>query len=252
MYTIIIPSIGRTEYLIQLLRSIENQTLTCTEIIILLDQKLNTYEKIKKLSIWGKVKIIINSDTPAKKRNMGIKKSKNELIFLSDDDDIWHHKKAELVISSLINCDVVCHNYDKFGLVKKINCSKLGNTNKMLSKLELMYGDNIFGGGSSIASHKKIFLEIPFDEKLKFTDDLDWWIRIFTNKRKYKVFYLAKSLVKYRSHNKNITKLLIKVASENIKLAIKNMKISFYSIFIGLIIIIRNIFKLAFCVLLNK
>ena len=77
MYTIIIPSIGRTEYLIQLLRSIENQTLTCTEIIILLDQNLNTYEKIKKLSIWDKVKIIINSDTPAKKRNMGIKNSKN-------------------------------------------------------------------------------------------------------------------------------------------------------------------------------
>ena len=252
MYTIVIPSIGRLQYLLELIKSIDEQTIECDEIIILVDQKFESENDLKKISVWKNTKIIITKEAPSAKRNHGIKIAQNNFIFLSDDDDIWHPKKAELVLMALKKYDVVCHNFNKFGLVNQIDCSKLGKNNKIVSKLNLLRGDNIFGGGSSIASNKKVFLENPFDSNLKYTDDLDWWIKIINNKNRLDIFYLGKSLVNYRSHNKNITKLLMKVSLENIYVGLKNIEFSFFSILVGSMIILKNIIKIAIYLLSIK
>ncbi len=224
MYTAIIPSIGRIDFLNELLRSIENQSEKPSEILILLDDTddkklfLNKIIKIKKAKI-----IFCKKMNLAEKRNFGAKLSKNENIFYSDDDDIWHIEKAKTCNQKLKRYDVCCHNFNKFGFSSKKNISRLGITNKIISFSDLFYADNIFGGGSTIVCKKSVILLFPFNASLKFSEDFEWWVRIFFSG--ISIFYIGKPLVNYRTHKSNMTR-------------------SYLGIFLGNISVISNLVKL--------
>ena len=79
----------------------------------------------------------------------------------------------------------------------------------------MIAGDNIFGGGSGIAGKKEIFLSIPFNQEF-YSEDYDWWIKIILSE--IKVEYLPKSLVRYRSHNSNMTLNSFKIHFYNAKI----------------------------------
>ena len=104
MYSIIIPSIGRIDFLNQLLESIYNQSLQPLEIIILLD-KNNTCKEGAKFINKNDICQIIFCDklNLAKKRNYGALISKSNYLVFSDDDDIWELNKGELSFPSMLN-----------------------------------------------------------------------------------------------------------------------------------------------------
>ena len=87
---------------------------------------------------------------------------------------------------------------------------------KFISLIYLLFGSNIFGGGSAIASLKEIILAIPFNEKYSFCEDYDWWIKILL--AEIKIEYLPIPLVKYRVHEKNMTLNFLKIFKYNIKI----------------------------------
>ena len=102
MYSVIIPSLGRINYLNELLQSIYNQSLLPKEIIILLDQNKfckNGEELIKKKDICEI--IFCKEMNLSQKRNFGAEISNSEYIIFSDDDDVWEPNKAELTLEAL-------------------------------------------------------------------------------------------------------------------------------------------------------
>ena len=252
MYSVIIPSLGRISFLNELLESIYNQTIPPDEIIILLDKNENCKEGEKFLNKQKICSIFFckNLTTP-EKRNFGVKNSKTNIILFSDDDDIWERNKGELTIKSLKRCQVVCHEYSKFGLINKKPSYKLGKKGKIVSLRSILYGNNIYGGGSGIAARKEVLLSIPFNNDL-YSEDFDWWLRIIL--AEIKIEYIPISLVKYRVHNKNMTSNNKKIFKYNQKLFYKLIYksiILFFTFVIGylrscLSIVIKSLILISF------
>ena len=216
MYTVIIPSMGRIEFLNDLLETIYNQTIPPKEIIILFDKNQKCKEGAKLINKKDLCQIIFctNLTTP-EKRNFGINYANTNIIVFSDDDDLWELKKAELTLESLKKNQVVCHDFSKFGLIKKGPSYKLGKESKILSIRSLLYANNIWGGGSGISARKEILLSIPFNNDL-YSEDYDWWVKIFM--AEIKVEFIPKPLVSYRVHKKNMTTNYLKIFKYNLKL----------------------------------
>ncbi len=247
MYSVVIPSIGRVNYLNELLESIYNQTLSAQEIIIIFDKNEKCKEIEKLIPKKDNLKIFFSENfTLSQKRNFGVKKAKTDNIIFSDDDDIWEINKAFLTIESLKESQVVCHAFSKFDSKSLITRYNFGKNKIFINFPHLIFGDNIFGGGSGIAGKKEIFLSIPFDKYYLSSEDYDWWIRILL--ADIKVVYIPELLVKYRIHNKNMTRKFLKIYFYNIKVFNKiflKSIILFFTVFIGMFkIAIKIIIKL--------
>ena len=217
MYSVVIPSIGRIDFLNELLESIYNQTIQPKEIIILFDQNKKCKEGSKFIKKNNICEIIYCDNLNlSQKRNYGALISKSKYILYTDDDDIWESNKAELTIESLHHSQVVCHEYSKFGFTFQKPKFIMGKNKKFIKLIFLLFGTNIFGGGSAIASLKEILLAIPFNEEYKFCEDYEWWLRILL--AEIKIEYLPVPLVKYRVHNKNMTSNHLKIFKYNLKI----------------------------------
>jgi len=217
MYTVIIPSLGRINYLNKLLQSIYKQTLLPEEIIILLDQNKLCKSVEKLINQKNNCKVVFcNKLNLSQKRNYGAEITKTKYIIYSDDDDIWEFKKGELIIKSLNNSQIVCHEFTKFGKINQKPKFILGKKPKIITSKDLLFGSNIFGGGSGIAGRKEIFLSIPFDENYLFCEDFFWWIKVIL--AKIKIEYLPYPLVKYRTHKNNMTSNFLKIYFFDLKI----------------------------------
>ena len=243
MYSVIIPSIGRTNFIFELLNSIYNQTVSPKEIIIIFDKNRDCRLAERNLRKRYKLKFIFKENlTTPQKRNYGVQISKSKYIIFSDDDDIWEINKAELTLKALEIYPVVCHAYNKFGNCLKKSYYQLGHKEKLVSLFSLFYGDNIYGGGSGIAARREILLSIPFNEDL-YSEDYNWWIKILL--ADIKVFYIAKNLVSCRVHNNNMTLNFNKIYFFNSKVYSKNLIrsiILFLASFNGFLKILVKIF----------
>lgn len=217
MYSVIIPSLGRINYLNELLDSLYKQTITPKEIIILLDNNNSCKDSEKLINIKNNCRIIFceKLNLP-QKRNYGALIANTKYLIFSDDDDIWELRKAELTVASLKKNKVVAHAFSKFGYSYLKPRFTMGKKNKIISLKNLIFGSNIFGGGSAIAAWKEIVIAIPFNEKYYFCEDYDWWIKVLL--ADIEINYIPISLVKYRVHNQNMT-------SNNFKIYLFNIKI---------------------------
>ena len=258
MYSVIIPSIGRINFLNELLESIYNQSLKPNEIFILLDNNNSCKEGAKFINKNDICEIIFcDRLNLSQKRNYGALIAKSQYLVFSDDDDIWEFSKGELTVKSLKNSQVVCHEYSKFGALNQNPKFLMGKKKKLIKLIYLLFGSNIFGGGSAIASLKEVVLAIPFNEEYIFCEDYDWWIKILL--AEIKIEYLPISLVKYRVHNKNMTSNYLKILNYNLKIfnkIIYKSLILFLTYFIGFLrslisISIKSI-KLISLKLINK
>lgn len=255
MYSVIIPSLGRIDYLNELLQSIYNQTLLPKEIIILLDQNefcKNGEEIINKKDIC---KIIFCKELNlSQKRNFGAEISKSQYIIFSDDDDVWESNKAELTLEALKNSQLVCHEFYKFGHIYQKPKFLLGKETKMITKNDLLFGSNVFGGGSGIAGLKEIFLSFPFDKDFLFCEDFNWWTKVVLAEIRIK--YIPIPLVKYRTHKKNMTSNFLKIYLFNLKifkdLFYKSLILFFASLFGFLKSTIKFSILILFKILLKK
>ena len=132
-----------------------------------------------------------------------LKACTGDIIFLSDQDDVWMPDKVELVIKEFSNgADLVLHDASVTDSVLNItepsyfavhcsNASFFGNMAR-----------NSFVG-CCMAFTKQVLLEsLPFPEALPMHD---WWIALVALKKKRKVVLLSKPLIKWRRHSETVT-----------------------------------------------
>ena len=126
-----------------------------------------------------------------------------DVIFLSDQDDVWMPDKVELVMKEISNgADLVLHDAavtdsdlniteQSYFAVHSSNASFFGNVAR-----------NSFVG-CCMAFRKEVMLEcLPFPEALPMHD---WWIALVAMKKKMKVVLLSKPLIKWRRHSATVT-----------------------------------------------
>lgn len=206
MVSVIIPTYNRAGYLKEALISILSQTYNDLEIIVIDDDsndntseivlKLNSekifYFKQNKIGIIGKL------------RNIGIQKSKYDIIAFCDDDDIWEPEKLEKQMKYIDKYDLICSN------AKVINSNGeqienkkliLNEKSKELDLYSLLLG-NIVITSTVILKKDKLYKTGLFDEDEKYycSEDYDLWLRYAADN---KVFYMNDELIHYREHLSN-------------------------------------------------
>jgi len=214
MYSVVIPSFGRLEYLNELLSSVEKQTLEPLEVLLLLDDNDHCRTISREIRQLAGLRIILCPEMNlAQKRNFGAAIAHTEVLVFSDDDDLWAPTRGAAVVNALVEFGACCHNYDKFGAEVGSSLSHLGHKDRTIGFKELLHGANIFGGGSSIAARRAVIQVLPFSPEFRYCEDFEWWIRIV--KSSVKVCYLGETLVSYRTHSNNMTGSVFSIVRYN-------------------------------------
>jgi len=213
---VIIPTYNQGIFIVDAIKSIESQVLKPRYIYIIDDGStdetptiINNYMKISSIPIRYKQK---ENGGPNSARNMGLTLSDSDFVAFLDADDMWHKDKLQEQINVYKNT-----SFKKLGLVytkyKTINTKGeidndaydvtldkniRGNTYK-----KLLHGNKILGSASGVLIKKEVFSTVGlFDEKLRFGEDWDMWLRIA---KEYDLDFVEKSLVYIRRHDTNQT-----------------------------------------------
>jgi len=209
MFSLIIPLYNKSDYIAKAVESVLTQSYKNFELIIVndgsTDNSLEVIESICK-SVNSKISLINQKNSGVSSaRNNGVKAAKYDYIALLDADD-WWDKDFLLEMFNLIN------DFPDGGLYGCNYYSVKNSKNRVLNVgveegFEKGYIDyfktysNTFCvpiNCSFVVVKKNVFDEVGgFNRNLKFSEDLDLWIRIAL---KYKVAYLNKHLA-YSNQN---------------------------------------------------
>lgn len=200
------------EYLSQAIESVLNQTFGDFEFIIINDASVDKTEKI--LASYkekdSRVRITSNESNLGltKSLNIGLSEAKGEYIARMDADDI----------------SLPCRFQDQYDFMEKNNDFVLigggaeiidrkgilireGNvpSNPNLVKFNLIFSKPPIFHSSIFFRKKEIRETGGYNESHKYSQDFELYLRLLENK--YKIANLEKKLIKYRIHEKAITKI---------------------------------------------
>lgn len=206
MITICIATYNGEEFIHKQILSILNQIGIDDEVLISDDNSTdNTLEIIKNINDH-RIHIFSNNfRSPIKNFEFLIKKSTGDIIFLSDQDDIWEYNKVQAHLSQYKQNPLTGLVISNINLIDKYDISinrefyKKAFTSKIYYNL---FYNNYIGCSISFKNTLKKYL-IPFPKNIPMHD---WWIgvisSIFSN-----VIYLNEKLVCYRIHENNFTNI---------------------------------------------
>jgi glycosyltransferase involved in cell wall biosynthesis len=187
LFSIIIPLYNKERYVENAIQSILKQTITDYEIIIVNDSSTDKSKEIAVKYLSDKIRII---DHPHNKglsatRNTGIKNAKSDYITFLDADDLWHSKYLETIknlLSSFPEAHIFATNFDEV-YPKTIHKPHNGSEdlpahfNGVIDFFKINLKQGIYTP-SSVCWHKSVFETIGYyDEKITFSEDLDFNIR---------------------------------------------------------------------------
>ena len=183
MISVVIPTHNRSDLISRAIKSVQTQTYTDTEIIVVSDGSTDDTKTV--VEELGKTdeRIRFLEYHPARggnvARNTGIEAASGEYIAFLDDDDEWYSNKLEAQMH-------VMESSDKIGLVytgvhiiyvnEKVEYSFKAKEKGDLSRKILL--DNCIGTTSTVMVRKRLFEKTGvFDVELKALQDYDLWIR---------------------------------------------------------------------------
>ncbi len=138
---------------------------------------------------------------PVKNFEYALSQCQHDLIFLADQDDVWHSQKIKVMKEALASCDLVvcdCRVVDKDLNVIQPSFFKANRTKEGLVR---NFVKNSFIG-CCMAFRKEVLKKaIPFPQSISMHDQ---WIGLIAQKY-FKVKFLPQVLVDYRRHDKSFS-----------------------------------------------
>lgn len=234
MIDVIIPTYNQSRFILEAIKSIENQTLKPDNIFIVNDGSTDNTEDVvlnyKEKSIIPIHYLYKKNSGPNSARNIGLTQSKAEYVAFLDADDVWESDKLEEQIkifqnSSFKNLGLVYGRYDAIdedGNKSKEKVLDIDNNYKGNAHKALLRANKILGSASCVLIKKDVFKNVGlFDENLRYAEDWEMWLRI---SEKYTIDYVDKILVHIRRHDKNNSKNRKKQIIGTAKFYIKLLK----------------------------
>jgi glycosyltransferase involved in cell wall biosynthesis len=203
-FSIIIPLYNKERYIENALQSILKQTVTDYEIIIVNDGSTDKSKEIISKYASDKIRIIdhLKNKGLSATRNTGIKNATSDYITFLDADDLWHPNYLQTIknlISSHQEAHIFATNYDEV-YPKTIHKPHNGSEdlpakfNGLIDFFKINLKQGIYTP-SSVCWHKSVFETIGYyDEKINFSEDLDFNIRA---NLKFKLAYSSSVQMSY-------------------------------------------------------
>lgn len=212
MLSICMATYNGAQYIKEQLNSIIAQLEEGDELVICDDSSTDdTCEIIKSFSD-SRIKLHNNISRLGHVKNFekAISLSKNEVIVLSDQDDVWDENKLAVIRDTFVNDkELMLYHHgittiDETGNILDTDFNKLDlrvNSLFKLKKISMLFFKQYYFG-CCMSFRKKLNTQIlPFP---RFTYAHDHWISIAAN-IKGKSFCDNNSLIYYRQHSSNVT-----------------------------------------------
>lgn len=212
MISIITTSYNYGEYISETIKSIQAQSYSDWELIIVDDSSQdNSVEIIKSFCKDKRIKLICHDKNKGLTQSVktGLKYSKGEWIAFLESDDLWRENTLEERVRAIKNnpqVGIIFNDVEEFGddntflAVKnnldknRVKISKLNFPKNIFYDLNI---ENFLLTFSAVMIKKEILDDCPLDTPIDAL--LDWWIFIhisFNNE----AFYINKKLTKWRQH----------------------------------------------------
>lgn len=184
MVTVVIPTHNREDLIGRAIESVQKQTYSDLEIIVVADGSTDETDKIVKGLQEKDDRIKYFSYSPSRggnfARNYGINKAKGEYVAFLDDDDEWYIDKLEKQLEVMKRDEEIGLVYTGVNIIyvnEKVEYSSIPKEEGDLQKR--IFLKNWIGTTSTILAKKEIINKAgAFDEKLPALQDYDLWIRI--------------------------------------------------------------------------
>lgn len=203
MISVCIATYNGGKYIKEQLSSILKQLDNSDEVIISDDYSTdNTLEVIKSLDD-SRIKIFINDKEKGYTRNFenALEKASGDIIFLSDQDDVWMDDKVKVCLEELVENDFVVHDaqiVDESLNVTHSSVFEFRNAKKGF----IVNFINIKYLGCCMAFKKCVFEKsLPFPGNQYLTTH-DSWLTL-VSEMYFKVSLIRKPLILYRRHGDN-------------------------------------------------
>lgn len=183
-FSIVIPTYNNLDLLKSALASALSQEYSSYEIIIVDDSTTNAIEEYINNENLESVRYYHNKPSlgAVKNWNYGVSLAENDYIILLHHDEYFENNfYLRNIADALSTYDVIISNVSVFTPNGAYSPGKIW-LKKICAKIPpiLLYGN--FIGSPSVLSFKNADF-IPFDEKLKWFVDIDWYIRLFQGRR---------------------------------------------------------------------
>jgi glycosyltransferase involved in cell wall biosynthesis len=211
--SVIIPVFNGERFLREAVQTVLAQNYSPLEIVIVDDGSTDSTASVVK-SLGEPVRYLHQTNQgPAAARNRGIEQAQGSLLAFADADDLWPGNKLELQLPCLIE-DVAVEIV--MGRIQQVLLSETEDGETQAKEFaEPAFSVNL---GSAII-RKSVFERVGlFDETMRYSEDVDWFMRAREVGAAIKTIDSVTLL--YRQHEQNMTRG--KSASElNVLMALK-------------------------------
>lgn len=209
LISVIISAYNGEKYILEQLQSIVNQTIKPNEIIIVDDKSTdntnNIIKRFKNNNMFVNIRIYSNRNNLGfvKSFEKALKHSSGEIIFFSDQDDVWVPNKIESLLPffknnkpTLVFSNAQIVDKDLKDLKKDLFAS-----NKIKDKdvEKKMMQKNIITGATMVINKELKELSLPFSPYIYH----DYWIGL-TAVLYGRIYICDEKLIKYRQHENNV------------------------------------------------
>jgi len=225
--SVVMPTYNRALYIVEAIKSVQNQTLRDSELIVVDDGSTDDTEKIVRGIAATDPRISFYKNERnlgiAKTRNRGVGLAKADYVAMLDSDDVWVSPDKLAKQLSFFE-----HN-DRLGIVGT-NASFMDESGKPIGKRTRFPSDdgdirrtelyrNMLMQSSLVIRKSAIEKAGGYDPKFTVCDDHDLWLKIGID---WQFMILPSANLTYRIHKGGITKAKrIKTAREELELLFK-------------------------------
>jgi glycosyltransferase involved in cell wall biosynthesis len=210
--SVVIPAYNYSKYILETLRSVEFQTFTNWECIIVDDGSTDdTAEVVKAMtSRDDRFKYVYqnNKGLPGA-RNTGIREAKGKYLQFLDADDLIEKGKLQAHFETL---EKEGRDTLVYGSIKhfkenptEYNLRVIPKLSGQLTLLPRIMDDNIFLVSAPMLSKETAIKAGSFDESLKSLEDWDFWIRCLLKGTRFLYLEQPNTATLIRSHGSNMS-----------------------------------------------
>ena len=204
MISVCMATYNGEKYIKEQLSSILSQLSEKDEIIVSDDSSTDKTVEIIESFQDKRIKILKNNKFRQPNLNFenALKYSKGDIIFLSDQDDVWVKNKVEIILNQLKKYDLIVS--DAFITNEKLNITNESLFSEVNSNRGILKNiiKNTYYGCCMAFKRKVLKKALPFPKTREIGHDL--WLGIIAD-RYFKVKFLKEKLIYFRRHENTLT-----------------------------------------------
>lgn len=204
MISVCMATYNGEKYIKEQLSSILSQLSEKDEIIVSDDSSTDKTVEIIESFQDKRIKILKKNKFRQPNLNFenALKYSKGDIIFLSDQDDVWVENKVEIILNQLKKYDLIVS--DAFITDEKLNITNESLFSEVNSNRGILKNiiKNTYYGCCMAFKRKVLKKALPFPKTREIGHDL--WLGIIAD-RYFKVKFLKEKLIYFRRHENTLT-----------------------------------------------